>query len=237
MVDKTLRQVDPMALPSRVTDSVGPAPKAGACNDVSANIYVQAGSVPANVRAMQFGYAPLTLWLTGLSGAGKSSIAYELERMLMQDRRPCAVLDGDNLRYRLNRDLGFSDVDRRENIRRTAEVARLMNDAGLIVIASLISPYRDDRAAAREIIGDERYAEVYVSTPLAVCESRDPKGLYRRAKQGEIRHFTGVSSPYEPPVTPALVLDTAALTITTAAASLHAYLLRRCEDALCNGAP
>ncbi|QCP51488.1 adenylyl-sulfate kinase [Trinickia violacea] len=168
--------------------------------------------------------APVSFWLTGLSGAGKSTIAFELEQLLKVDGRPCAVLDGDHLRDGLNRDLGFSDDDRRENVRRTAEVARLMNDAGLIVIASLISPNRSDRSAARQIIGPDRFIEVYVSTPLDVCEARDPKGLYRKARQGEIRQFTGVTSPYEPPLAPSLAIDTARIPRGGAAALLHTFL-------------
>jgi adenylylsulfate kinase len=171
--------------------------------------------------------APVSFWLTGLSGAGKSTIAFELEQRLKLDGRPCTVLDGDHLRYGLNRDLGFSEDDRRENVRRTAEVARLMNDAGLIVIASLISPNRSDRATARQIVGADRFIEVYVSTPLDVCEARDPKGLYRKARQGEIRQFTGVSSPYEPPLAPSLIVDTARMPRGGAATLLHTFLTER----------
>ncbi|RKP45482.1 adenylyl-sulfate kinase [Trinickia fusca] len=201
-------------------------------DDAPANVFRHAGGTACDARARQFGYAALTIWLTGLSGAGKSTIAYELEQLLTREKRPCAVLDGDNLRYRLNRDLGFTARDRHENVRRTAEVARLMNDAGLIVIASLVSPYRIDRATARGIIGASRFAEVYVSTALEVCEARDPKGLYRKARRGEISHFTGISSPYERPVEPSLVLDTGSLPCGAAAAMLHAYLTQRCEAAM-----
>ncbi|HLX02687.1 MAG TPA: adenylyl-sulfate kinase, partial [Trinickia sp.] len=153
-----------------------------------------------------------------------------LEQRLKVDGRPCAVLDGDNLRYGLNRDLGFSDHDRRENVRRTAEVARLMNDAGLIVIASLISPNRNDRSAARQIVGADRFIEVYVSTPLDVCEARDPKGLYRKARQGEIGHFTGVTAPYEPPLAPSLIVDTARMPRGGAATLLHTFLTERYKN-------
>ncbi|MGV2288501.1 adenylyl-sulfate kinase [Trinickia sp. YCB016] len=181
----------------------------------------------ADLRGSQ---APVSFWLTGLSGAGKSTIAFELEQRLKSEGRPCAVLDGDHLRYGLNRDLGFSDEDRRENVRRTAEVARLMNDAGLIVIASLISPNRGDRSAARQIVGEDRFIEVYVSTPIAVCEARDPKGLYRKARQGEIRDFTGVSSPYEPPLAPSLIVDTARMPHGGAATLLHTFLTERYKN-------
>ena len=191
---------------------------------VPANVFWHAGPVSGETRARRFGCAPLTFWLTGLSGAGKSTIAYELETLLIREGQPCAVLDGDNLRHGLNSDLGFSERDRHENVRRAAEVARLMNENGLVVVASLVSPYRDDREAAKAIVGAERFVEVYVSTSLDVCESRDPKGLYRKARTGEIREFTGVSSPYEPPSAPTLTVDTAALTPASAAAVLHVYL-------------
>ena len=137
-------------------------------------------------RAELLGQAPLTLWLTGLSAAGKSTLAFALERTLHDRGRACYVLDGDNVRHGLNRNLGFSPADRSENIRRIAEVARLMNDAGLIVITAFISPWRADRAAARQIVGAASFLEVHVSTPLAVCEARDPKGFYGQARRGEL---------------------------------------------------
>ncbi|HTH74771.1 MAG TPA: adenylyl-sulfate kinase [Trinickia sp.] len=193
----------------------------------NANIFRHTGALSDDTRALQFGRPPLTFWLTGLSGAGKSTIAFDFERLLRRDGRPCAVLDGDNLRCGLNRDLGFSEHDRRENVRRAAEVARVMNDVGLVVVTSFVSPLREDRAAAREIIGEARFVEVHVSTALAVCESRDPKGLYRKARRGELSQFTGVSAPYEPPLAPALALDTAQLAQGGAAALLLAYLMRR----------
>ena len=170
------------------------------------------GRVTVEDRSLLLGQKPATIWLTGLSGAGKSTIAYALERKLISDGRACYVLDGDNIRQGLNKDLGFSMADRSENIRRVAEVARLMNDAGLIVIVSLISPRRADRENARSIIGDDRFVEVFVDAPLEVCERRDPKGLYAKARQGLIPEFTGVSSPYEPPESPELRLDTSTLT-------------------------
>ncbi|WP_440220064.1 adenylyl-sulfate kinase [Dietzia sp. MNB45] len=147
-----------------------------------------------------------TLWLTGLSGSGKSTIASEVERLLIESGHPAYILDGDNLRHGLNADLGFSAEDRAENIRRTAEVAALFADAGVVVVCSLISPMRADRDAAREVHAkaDLPFTEVFVDTPLAECEARDPKGLYAKARSGEIREFTGVSAPYEPPLTPDL---------------------------------
>lgn len=172
------------------------------------NLVWHHGSVSHLDRQKLFGHQPRTLWLTGLSGAGKSTLAMALEAHLLDAGSACYVLDGDNVRHGLNKDLGFSPEDRRENIRRIAEVARLMNDAGLIVISAFISPYRADREMAREIIAPERFMEVYLSTPLAMCEERDPKGFYKRARQGGIAGFTGINAPYEEPLTPSLVLDT-----------------------------
>ena len=155
---------------------------------------------------------PVTLWLTALPGAGKTTLAFALERELKTGNRPCYVLDGDRLRHGINGDLGFSPEDRHENIRRIAELAQLFNDAGLISIVAVVSPYANDRAMARRIVG-ESYREVYLSTPLAVCERRDPKGMYARARRGEIPSFTGISAPYEPPEAADLTLDTSGLTV------------------------
>lgn len=163
---------------------------------------------------------PVTIWLTGLSAAGKSTLAFALERELINLNHACYVLDGDNVRHGLNQNLGFSHEDRTENIRRIAEVARLMNDAGLIVITAFISPYRADREAAHVIIGSNSFLEVFVSTSLSVCESRDPKGLYIKARKGQVAEFTGISSPYEEPELPDLVIDTAQLTLDQAVKSL-----------------
>ena len=194
--------------------------------NVPANIFRHSGALSDDARARQFGHPPATFWLTGLSGAGKSTIAFELEHWLRREMRPCVVLDGDNLRCGLSRDLGFSERDRRENIRRTAEVARMMNEVGLVVITSLVSPLRDDRAVARAIVGEARFVEVHVSTSLQVCESRDPKGLYRKARRGELPNFTGVGAPYEPPLAPDLTIDTSAVQKDGACALLVAYLAR-----------
>lgn len=191
------------------------------------NIFWHAGQVASGTRLTQNGAPPCTLWLTGLSGAGKSTIAYEFEHRLHEQGRAAFVLDGDNLRHHLNRDLGFSAADRRENIRRTAEVARLMNEAGLIVIVACISPLRQDRAMAAELIGLEQFVEVHVSTPVAVCEARDPKGLYAKARAGEIPCFTGVSAPYEEPPHPAIALDTGVLSVQQAASALCRHLAQR----------
>jgi len=171
-------------------------------------------------RARLFQQAPRTVWLTGLSGAGKSTLAFELERRLLAASNPCYVLDGDNVRQGLNRDLGFSPDDRTENIRRVAEVAHLMNEAGLIVIAALLSPMRADRALAKSIIGAGRFVEIYLNTAVSTCEKRDPKGLYRRARSGELSNFTGISAPYETPSSPALIIDTTFVEIDRAATNI-----------------
>lgn len=165
-----------------------------------------------------------TLWLTGLSGAGKSTLASALRGALVERGVPVSVLDGDVLRAGLCSDLGFSQADRSENIRRVAEVARLLNDAGVVVVAALISPFAADRALARARVGNARFIEVHISTTLAVCEERDPKGLYRRARAGELPDFTGISSPYETPAAPELALDMGVVSITRAVAE--------CLDAL-----
>jgi len=179
----------------------------------SENIFREEGRVPVEGRERLLGQRAITIWLTGLSSSGKSSIAKETERRLYEAGRHVCVLDGDNLRLGLNRDLSFSKADRTENIRRVAEVARLFNDTGTIVLVPVISPFREDRETARRIIGEERFCEVHISTPLAVCEARDEKGLYSRARAGEIDEFTGISSPYEAPTSPFLRLDTVGRTI------------------------
>ncbi|HEY9009906.1 MAG TPA: sulfate adenylyltransferase subunit CysN [Devosia sp.] len=171
------------------------------------NLSYQSFDVNRQVRARMKGQEATIVWFTGLSGSGKSTIANLIEKRLTSDGRHCYILDGDNVRHGLNKDLGFTDEARVENIRRVAEVARLMADAGLIVLCSFISPFRNERRLAREIAGDITFREVYVSTPLAVVEERDPKGLYKRARAGEIQNFTGISSPYEAPEHPDIVLD------------------------------
>lgn len=193
----------------------------------SRNIVEHRGSVSAEDRSRVLGgQKPATLWLTGLSGSGKSTLAFAVEKELA--RLGCAsfVLDGDNVRHGLNRDLGFAPAERTENIRRIAEVSRLMNDAGLIVIAAFIAPYRLDRAHAREVIG-ERFVEVFVDAPLEICEERDPKGLYAKARRGEISDFTGVSAPYEAPESPDVHLETDRLTPEDAAKKVVSELQGR----------
>lgn len=184
------------------------------------------GHVTSAERQSLLGQLPLTIWLTGLSAAGKSTLAFALERELITNGCACYVLDGDNVRHGLNKNLGFSHEDRTENIRRVAEVARLMNEAGLIVITSFISPFRADRQMAREIIGTDYFREVYVSTNLATCESRDPKGLYRKARTGKVAEFTGITSPYETPEQPDLVIDTTQLSLNASVAQLVALAIK-----------
>jgi adenylyl-sulfate kinase len=187
------------------------------------------GKVDASMRAAVTGQQPVTVWLTGLSGAGKSTLAVELERRLIDARHPALLLDGDNLRTGLSRDLGFKPADRHENIRRVAEVARLVNDAGVVAIAAFISPYRADREMARAVVGEERFMEVHVSAPLEVCERRDPKGMYRKARRGELPEFTGVSAPYEAPERPALVVDTGDHGVDECSAQLLAAVRSRIQ--------
>ena len=174
------------------------------------NIHWQALTVDKEARAHIKGQKPCILWFTGLSGAGKSTIANLVESKLLLMGRHTYLLDGDNVRHGLNRDLGFTDADRVENIRRVAEAAKLFVDAGLIVLVSFISPFRSERAMARELVGESEFIEVFVDAPLAVTEARDPKGLYKKARAGEIEHFTGIDSPYEAPLDPDIRLDTTA---------------------------
>ena len=172
----------------------------------AANLAWQESELDKERRARQKGQRPCILWFTGLSGAGKSTAASRVEGRLAARGRHSYLLDGDNVRHGLNRDLGFTDADRVENVRRIAEVAKLFVDAGLIVLVSLISPFRDERRMARGLVEEGEFVEVFVDTPLALCERRDPKGLYRKARAGEIRNFTGIDSGYEPPENPEIVL-------------------------------
>jgi bifunctional enzyme CysN/CysC len=170
------------------------------------NLSWQSFDVNRDVRARMKGQQPAIVWFTGLSGSGKSTVANLIEKRLAAEGHHAYILDGDNVRHGLNKDLGFTEEARVENIRRVAEVARLMADAGLVVLVSFISPFRNERRLAREIAGDVQFTEVYVDTPLEVCEARDPKGLYARARRGEIKNFTGIDSPFEPPEHAEIVL-------------------------------
>ncbi|MFQ2767588.1 adenylyl-sulfate kinase [Aeromonas caviae] len=179
--------------------------------------------VSPSQRAQQKHQLPTVLWFTGLSGSGKSTIANLVDEKLYVMGYHGFVLDGDNIRHGLNGDLGFSDAERVENIRRIAEVAVLMADAGLIVSAAFISPFANDRALVRERLG-ARLIEIHVSTPLSVCEQRDPKGLYRKARTGNILHFTGIDSPYEVPLNPDLILDAGELSAEECASKVLDFL-------------
>jgi len=158
---------------------------------------------------------PHLIWLTGLSGSGKTSLALRLEHYLFHHGYKAFLLDGDNVRTGLNKDLGFTEEDRKENLRRIGEVAKLMLDAGIIVISAFISPYKTERKAVKEIVGEDRFIEVYVNCPVNVCEERDIKGLYQKARQGIIPHFTGITAPYETPATPDIEVRTNEETIDT----------------------
>ena len=172
------------------------------------NIHWHAQTVDKTARARLKGQRSAVLWLTGLSGSGKSTLANRIEQRLLAEGRHTYILDGDNVRHGLNKDLGFSEADRVENIRRVAEVAKLMADAGLIVLVAFISPFRADRELARSLMEPGEFIEVFVDAPLAVAEARDPKGLYRKARAGELKNFTGIDSPYEPPLQPEVHIDT-----------------------------
>jgi bifunctional enzyme CysN/CysC len=190
----------------------------------SQNVHWQALDVDKQLRARQKGQRACVLWLTGLSGAGKSTIANRIEKQLAAQGRHTYLLDGDNVRHGLNKDLGFAAQDRVENIRRVAEVSRLMVDAGLIVLVSFISPFRAERRMARALFGAGEFFEVFVDTPLAVAEGRDVKGLYRKARRGELKNFTGIDSPYETPEHPEIRIDTTKVSAEGAADLVVAHL-------------
>ena len=190
----------------------------------STNITWHASHVTRGERERLLGQRGVTVWLTGLSGSGKSTIAVGAERELVRRGRLAYVLDGDNVRHGLNKNLGFSPADRTENIRRIGEVAKLFTDAGVIAMTSFISPYRSDRDGVRALLAPGDFVEVYVSATVETCESRDVKGLYQRARKGEIPEFTGISAPYEAPERPELVLDTNRQSVEESVASLVAHL-------------
>ncbi|MDS9876708.1 adenylyl-sulfate kinase [Pseudomonas protegens] len=184
----------------------------------------QYSTVNAHARANLKKQRPAVIWFTGLSGAGKSTLANALEQALFELGHHTYLLDGDNVRMGLCRDLGFSDTDREENIRRVAEVAQLFVDAGVIVITAFISPFQRDRAMAREVISTDRFIEVFVDTPLVECERRDPKGLYDKARSGLIRNFTGIDSAYEVPINPDIRINTQEEAIATGVQKILEYL-------------
>lgn len=189
------------------------------------NIRWQSLSVDKTLRAAMKQQRPRCIWFTGLSGSGKSTLANLLEKKLCEHGLHTYLLDGDNLRHGLNRDLGFTEADRVENIRRVAEVAKLMVDAGLIVLASFISPFQAERQMARRLFADTEFIEVFVDTPLSECERRDVKGLYAKARRGELKNFTGIDSAYERPEHPELVVDTCSHSIEYCVEQIVTYLL------------
>ena len=190
----------------------------------SENILWSRSKVTAQQRELRHGHPGGVLWLTGLSGSGKSTIATELERELFQLGRSVYVLDGDNIRHGLGSDLGFSPEDRTENIRRVGEVAKLFADAGVTCITAFISPYRADRELVRRIMPEGRFIEVFINAPLAVCEQRDPKGLYAKARAHKIQEFTGISAPYEAPERPEIELHTDQLSVADSVARILEYI-------------
>ena len=190
----------------------------------SSNITWHEGDVTRDDREKRLGQRGVTIWLTGLSGSGKSTVAVAAEKELLSQGRVAFVLDGDNVRHGLNSNLGFSPDDRTENIRRIGEVAKLFNNAGIIVLTAFISPYRADRDAVREKMNDGDFIEAYVAASLETCESRDVKGLYKKARAGEIPEFTGISAPYEEPAKAELVIDTDSQSVEQSVAQLVGYL-------------
>ncbi len=193
-------------------------------NSKATNIVWHDAAVTPAERQDKLGNKPCILWYTGLSGSGKSTVANAVDRMLHDRGYATYLLDGDNVRHGLNKDLGFSDADRVENIRRIAEVSRLFNDAGLIVSTAFISPFMSDRDSARALIGDD-FIEIFVDTPLEECEKRDPKGLYKKARAGEISNFTGIDSPYEAPGAPEMHVQTQGKSIEEVAKQIVDYLI------------
>ncbi|WP_135455644.1 adenylyl-sulfate kinase [Vibrio echinoideorum] len=186
-------------------------------DSVSGDVVWHNSTVTHEDRVALKGQKPVILWFTGLSGSGKSTVANAVESKLLQMGKYSYLLDGDNVRHGLNKDLGFSDADRVENIRRIGEVAKLFVDAGNIVLTAFISPFISDRQQVRELVTEGEFIEVFVDTPLEVCEARDPKGLYKKARAGEIKHFTGIDSEYQAPVNPEIHLQTADLSVEACA--------------------
>jgi adenylylsulfate kinase len=191
------------------------------------NIVWHQGAVTRDDREQLNGHRGCTVWLTGLSGSGKSTIAVDLEKRLLERGVRTYILDGDNIRHGLNKNLGFSPEDRTENIRRIGEVAKLFTDAGLVTLTAFISPYRADRDQVRAIMRPGDFVEVFVECPVEVCEQRDVKGLYKKARAGEIKEFTGVSAPYEAPEAPELTIDTAGQSVEASACQILAHLERQ----------
>jgi adenylylsulfate kinase len=190
---------------------------------MSTNIHPFDYNITKKDRNVKFGHKSPVIWLTGLSGSGKTTLANALQTYLFDQNINSYVLDGDNVRNGMNKDLGFSENDRKENIRRISEVSNLFSDAGILTITAFISPFEQDRNDAKEIIKSD-FIEVYLSTSIDKCEERDPKGLYKKVRNGEIKNFTGISSPYEPPKSPSLVIDTSNQTIQESVLEVINYL-------------
>lgn len=187
------------------------------------NLFRRISRISKEDRERQLGHRSFTIWFTGLSASGKSTLANELEVWIFEGHGHSYILDGDNIRLGINKDLKFSEKDREENIRRVAEICRILNDSGIIAIAALISPFRKDRAMAKKIIGEENFIEIYLNASVNVCASRDSKGLYSKAMKGQIENFTGVDSPYEFPLNPHITLDTDKQTIHDCSVDIKNY--------------
>ena len=188
------------------------------------NIKWHHGKITKEDRVKLLNQKGATIWLTGLSGSGKSTIAVELEHALIENKHQAYILDGDNIRHGLNKNLGFSPEDRTENIRRIGEVAKLFTEANIITIAAFVSPYREDRDNVRKLLGHGEFVEIYVNCSLEVCETRDTKGLYKKARAGEVKDFTGISAPYEEPLNPELTIDSSTLSVEESAREILNYL-------------
>ena len=188
------------------------------------NIKWHHGKITKEDRVTLLNQKGATIWLTGLSGSGKSTIAVELEHALIENKHQAYILDGDNIRHGLNKNLGFSPEDRTENIRRIGEVAKLFTEANIITIAAFVSPYREDRDNVRKLLGRGEFVEIYVKCSLEVCEKRDTKGLYKKARAGEVKDFTGISAPYEEPLNPELTIDSSKLSIEESTRTILDYL-------------
>jgi len=188
------------------------------------NIKWHHGKITKEDRVKLLNQKGATIWLTGLSGSGKSTIAVELEHALIENRHQAYILDGDNIRHGLNKNLGFSPEDRTENIRRIGEVAKLFTEANIITIAAFVSPYREDRDNVRKLLGHGEFVEIYVNCSLEVCETRDTKGLYKKARAGEVKDFTGISAPYEEPLNPELTIDSSKLSVEESTREILNYL-------------
>jgi adenylylsulfate kinase len=197
---------------------------AGMAEQKATNIKWHHGKITKEDRVKLLNQKGATIWLTGLSGSGKSTIAVELEHALIENKHQAYILDGDNIRHGLNKNLGFSPEDRTENIRRIGEVAKLFTEANIITIAAFVSPYREDRDNVRTLLGHGEFVEIYVKCSLEVCETRDTKGLYKKARAGEVKDFTGISAPYEEPLNPELTIDSSKLSVEESTREILNYL-------------